>query len=620
MSEAVTERGATRRNFKVHPAIIKTLIGEQAGTLPKAFAELVMNSVDAGSTRIDLDIDEAGRFTFWDNGRGFTSSVEIEEFFDTFGTPHVPGDAYFARFRCGRGQIMSYARTIWRSGHYEMRVDLNGEEGEAGYDFEEHAECHPGCSITGQIYEFANPYFPKNHSLRVYFTGEDDSVVAGRTSEFACLVRYVLIPVFVNGRQINTPPIGERWDQEDEHAYYAFDRDSPEVRVFNRGVLVTDIPSRKFGIGGVVCSKAPLVVNMARNAVIEHQCETWQAITKAISERFRFQLTRLRKLNDHEAASLLRRLFFSDFVLDHQDARTVAKIRFLPDIFGNLRSPDAVLFARKFTLFDGVHTAIAERVQREGLAQVIMPRMLSMCNATVTEENAAVAIGRLRSRLRICDDQSTELVRFEEFVRSLDGTYTLVDSADLDAEETLVLKCLTLIGREIALLSGASSVRRFVVGISDTASAWTDGCTFIALNRAELKRIRGDGNAVHSGGGGVARLVAIITHEYCHGDSSVGDHHHDYDFMSRFHEAILHPAYGAAVDLAFRRYVAGICRLGVVPSSAHGAHLRGLFKYAQRVPTRIKRPADTGSLHGVDQPTTADTCGDDIGNHVGYAR
>ena len=89
-------------------------------------------------------------------------------------------------------------------------------------------------------------------------------------------------------------------------------------------------------------------------------------------------------------------------------------------------------------------------------------------------------------------------------------------------------------------------------------------------------------------------------HEYCHGESSIGEHHHDYDFMSRFHEAIVHPAYGAAIDSVFRRYVAGICRLRIVPSSAHGAHLRGLFKLADKVPRRIKVLVTAGMQHGAD--------------------
>ncbi|HHQ2716965.1 TPA: hypothetical protein ACSPMB_002848, partial [Pseudomonas aeruginosa] len=46
-----------RRQFTIHPAVIKTLINEQAGSLSKAFAELVMNAVDAGATSVCIAAD-----------------------------------------------------------------------------------------------------------------------------------------------------------------------------------------------------------------------------------------------------------------------------------------------------------------------------------------------------------------------------------------------------------------------------------------------------------------------------------------------------------------------------------------------------------------------------------
>lgn len=118
MSIVTAPTGAQRRAFKIHSSIIKTLIHEQSGSLPKAVAELVMNSIDAGATRIDLTVDATGAFEFVDDGKGFQSRDEIEQFFETFGTPHVNGDALYGRFRCGRGQIMSYASTVWRSGQF----------------------------------------------------------------------------------------------------------------------------------------------------------------------------------------------------------------------------------------------------------------------------------------------------------------------------------------------------------------------------------------------------------------------------------------------------------------------------------------------------------------------
>lgn len=131
-----------QRTFNVHPGIIRHLIKEQAGTLVKAVAELVMNSADAGATRVDLEFSEDGRFCVRDNGRGFASRDEIERFFETFGTPHVEGDAQFGRFRIGRGQIMAFADTTWRSGNFMMDVRFLTNSAPLGYTLTEMEGLH----------------------------------------------------------------------------------------------------------------------------------------------------------------------------------------------------------------------------------------------------------------------------------------------------------------------------------------------------------------------------------------------------------------------------------------------------------------------------------------------
>lgn len=96
------------RAFSIHPGILLTLMREQAGLLEKALAKLVMNSIDAGASRIDLSIDANG-FKLVDEEKGFTSINHLENFFDIFGSSNEAGDAYYGHFRIGRGQIMSYA-------------------------------------------------------------------------------------------------------------------------------------------------------------------------------------------------------------------------------------------------------------------------------------------------------------------------------------------------------------------------------------------------------------------------------------------------------------------------------------------------------------------------------
>lgn len=569
-----------RRAFKVHPSIIKTLIHEQAGSLPKAVAELVMNSVDAGATRIDMTVDIDGRFEFADDGKGFQSSEEIEQFFDTFGTPHTDDSPHFGRFRCGRGQIMSYASTIWRSGKFEMRVDLNDAALESGYDLIEHEESHTGCRITGRFYKFKQSFQTADYSLRTFFTGYPGGSAGG---ELGLIVRYVPIPIFVNGQQINHLAADESWDHEDDHAWYRFSRDADELHVYNRGVSVTRYPAGRFGAGGVVCTEVPLELNLARNSVIESRCATWQAIVAALEERFAFHLTRVKKLTETEAAALLRDLYFSDKQLNWKAQGVVGKLRFVPDIFGKLVTPVEGLSGDRFTLFDGEHTGIAERVHREGLATVVMPRLLSIANARVSEENLGIVLSTLRRKLSLGGNRETfSIVPFSHFVQQLNDTATLLDDAELDPEERLALESLRLVNRRIFKavwpdLHDYGLVRRLVAGVTDAADAWTDGSTFIAIHRGALSGIR------H---GGPLWLVTLLIHEYAHPETSLGEHHHDFDFLSRFHEATRRMTVSEIVDDAFRYYVQGLTKLGKRPSSHHGTHIRAMAVYADRLPKR----------------------------------
>jgi hypothetical protein len=70
-----------------------------------------------------------------------------------------------------------------------------------------------------------------------------------------------------------------------------------------------------------------------------------------------------------------------------------------------------------------------------------------------------------------------------------------------------------------------------MAGSSDSAVAWTDGSSFIALERSYLATAS---RSIH----GWADLVSTIAHEYAHVDSS---RNHDAEFYERFHE-LLTPA------------------------------------------------------------------------------
>ena len=88
---------AEKRKFSVHANIIYNLVSAQAGTLSKAVLECVMNSVDAGAKRVDIAVDADG-VKISDDGQGFRSKAEIEQFFEVFGFPHEEGERIYGQF------------------------------------------------------------------------------------------------------------------------------------------------------------------------------------------------------------------------------------------------------------------------------------------------------------------------------------------------------------------------------------------------------------------------------------------------------------------------------------------------------------------------------------------
>lgn len=583
MPNAECSQRPERRPFGVHPAILLTLIREQAGSVDKAMAELVMNSVDAGARRIDITISET-RFTISDDGRGFAERSQIETFFEKFGTPHNTEDAIYGRFRIGRGQIMCYAKTIWRSGPFEMRVNIADAQTDLGYELLTHLESASGCRIEGTFYDDAyinvDTFIPQ--PLNYFVKGA-----------FKELVRYVPVPIHVNGVLLNTPPETVPWDMEDEFAWYRFRKDAHHTAVFNRGVLVEERPVRELGVGGEIVSKQPLTVNLARNAIIVHRCPVWKGIAKAIRAHFEIRLTNSRKLTRMETAALLNELAQSDTRVTGERREKLRKLRFIPDIFGELQSPEAFLAPGCFTLFDGKHQMIAERVQRQGRASVFVSSFFDFTQWKRCEENFRLTLEQLWTKLGF--HGTPQWVPFQQYVEELGDTVRILEDSELTPEELLTLECLRFVNDELARsVCETQHRRRLVAGESESLDAWTDGRTYVAVERRQLRAMRGGRAWVReerrwspSWNYGPCALMALLVHEYAHTDSSMGHHAHDLAFYKRFHEAVFRVGFGGLADVLQRRYITGLAKLQVTVSTP----VRTLIDHAVAYSPKLKPKA-----------------------------
>ncbi len=136
------------------------------------------------------------------------------------------------------------------------------------------------------------------------------------------------------------------------------------------------------------------------------------------------------------------------------------------------------------------------------------------------------------------------VVDFDGIERGYDNRHRVLVPEDWTAVERT---WVTLIERQLSSLCVASdhhdrferarenheTRRNIVIGVSDTASGWTDARSYVAINRAFLA----DQSLSVAGITAVGWLVA---HELAHDRASDGTHVHGVEFYERFHRIVRH--------------------------------------------------------------------------------
>jgi hypothetical protein len=523
---------AEKRRFGMHQNLLYDVIMRQAGTLQKALLEGVMNSIDAGATSCRIELD-THRFSLCDDGHGFQSRKEIEDFFDTFGTPHEEGDATYGRFRMGRGQLMSFGKNTWRSRTFEMKVDIKG----SGLDYElfEHDEDHHGTDVHVDLYD---PIIPSD--------------LERIKSELRQFVAWAQIPVHLNGEQINSSPAKAKWDFEDDYAYYSLSAERQQLAVYNLGVLVNSFWSGRFGIGGTIVSKQQLEVNFARNDV-QSTCSVFKAISAYIKKETNKGIEKKTKLTDAERDMLVR-----DFLSGDMDCETASKLRCLTDVNGRSWPIDKLAqlpqkFSNRLIVAERGDQMI-ETAQRRGIVFSVDESTLERFGASDgasflnrVAESARLIVSKdtsnthymARHRLsRIFEDiaPNAEVSSRNDLSAFISDDHIALADAELTPDNKAVLVAITK-GYD-ALISSLNSARyedrTFVprqirLGRSDTALAWTDGRQTIWIEVEHARLLR-------RGMSGAFQIATTLLHEQLHEGPDTGTHQHDFAFYQAFHD------------------------------------------------------------------------------------
>lgn len=530
MTESNTAPTTERRAFKVHRDILWSIVRSQAGTLSKAILELVMNAVDAGSSKVNIELSTTA-LKVTDDGKGFTNREEIEQFFETFGTPHKAGDAVFGKFRMGRGMVMSFTCNTWRSGEFKMFVNIRDLGLE--YDLSKLDVPAKGCTIEGTLYD------PLEASGLIRLI-----------DELRTLCKYAPIPVYVNGERISQDLKKIKWTDEDEDAYYLIRDGARAMSVYNLGVFVRDFWRGEFGVCGLVVSKRQLEVNFARNDVLANQCEVFKRVKAKLKAYAKQDAAERPRNNEAFREMQLDKLLTGSFDSSEDMFDAIFDAKVITDYGGRHHSLDgltkAVSNANGALVAAEDHSMRADKVQQNKLAVVVDPKTLSRAsNLSLIE-----IIERIEANMRAFPGADPDLSfmaterifkplkaaisDLDEVGALIDESKKIIDPGQHTQEEKLILKVLGDLSWYFTMATEQPrhATRKIGVFESETLDGFTDGKRLVFVNRKFLKIGGCAGHMFRA----FDALKALMLHEYLHQEDDSRGHGHPAEFYERFHD------------------------------------------------------------------------------------
>lgn len=524
--------------FELDPQIIHHIIHNQAGSIGKAIIELIMNSVDAEAKIVRLSMNKDG-FICEDDGKGFDTKEDVIIYFGRFGTPHQDGDATYGRFRLGRGQIMAHASTTWISNSHLMIVDTM----KMGYhyDYSVTTERHQGCRIDG-----------------IWYDPLTETELLSTLQEIRDLVRYTPAAVELNGRMITRDPKAEKWDYEDDYAYYRVKLEGA-VSIYNQGVLVRHDAAHLWGAGGLIVTKKAISLNVSRTEILRKTCDVWKEIVIKFERIVRDISV---NLSDNRKTEARREKAARSLLSGEGDFYQIVNKEEVITILPGNRHISLEFFFRRMNDEYKMNCCIvenhydipkAESMARAKIALFIHPRTLERFGV-YSPEQFLECLELISDNL----DNSGELNDFPYLRSILSNKPILLDYHRLSeafVERIEIVKEKDSLDREtrrvwtalrwcLQQYAGACLKKSrykngrvvygeetfaILVGRSNTAEAWTDGESYIAFNVDVVKRLKGDPLKT------AAYIFSLLEHEIAHEGDSL-DVGHDEVFYQRYHD------------------------------------------------------------------------------------
>lgn len=535
------------RKFKMHPDLLYSVIRNQAGSIGKAVLELVMNSIDAGASRVDITLTRHN-LTVKDDGNGFTKQEQIDEFFETFGTPHTAEEdskgVVYGRFRMGRGQIFAFSSNVWRSGPFQMSVDIKTKG--LDYTLDKGLPVAHGCCIDGTLYDPLSP---------------SDLIYATNQLREQC--RFTPAPVFLNGERINEDVASVKWTEETSDAYIKIEPKSTRLSIYNLGVLVNHENALENGVAGIVVSKKALEVNFARNDVIKAKCPVWKGL-KPIFAKYVSQAVgneKKQRLTDETRDYLAQQMLAWDG--DHTGAELLnAKI--FTDVSGKHWSLYGLVNSKVKTVTVAPEVSHrADKIQQQDLAIVLDGEKFGLRFNRKSLQEVLNHLTRKKwlhlydGLARNAEWLKKKLADYELLASSFSEEHFPIGGNELGKIETVTLEAIreahSMFVIALTKSTNLEFARRNLHAMrSDTAYAYTDGGKNIYIHE---KFLRGAEFGPGRGFAWAVQVGNILVHEYIHNFNSGIGHTHDAEFYETYHNATISAAHADAVRFLFGIYV-----------------------------------------------------------------
>ena len=511
---------AEKRTFQISSHMIFHTINNQAGSIEKAILECLMNAVDAGATKVEVDFNKNGlNYTIKDNGHGFRSKEEIENCFEVFGFDHgTPDENHrtYGTFGIGRAQLWAFSKNSWKTNQFTLNVDIKNK----GLDYElieDNKNKIKGCLIEGEFYEY-----------------QDLATIQYTCRELTKLALYLPIEFVLDGKVVNKKASESKWDHETKHAYIKFN-ETGDLKIYNQGVYAMAYPNYKFGKGGLIVSKKALTLNTARNEILLSKCEVWKDVKKFVEEKSAEDIVKKEILSNDQCKNL-----FYNFLADKINFYEFKKKKIFSDVKGKRVSLEYIMKYNVLTISNKKGSQIGETILNKKTAFVFSPEILEWVDCS--PEELVDNLNKIVSEKWSWTFQWT-YKDFDHLSKEQNSKIEVLDSKQLTKKQKIHLQILekmsymiyykTVYFKYKNLRDASQFFLQRKINLADTElnfEAWTDGVSYISFNSKFIEK------NIEKGMKGMQQVVLTMIHEYLHEEQTSDAHVHSFDFYENFHD------------------------------------------------------------------------------------